>query len=393
MAANREFRLKRRGFLASLGAAAASSLLPNVSLAATSGDRRLVVILLRGGMDGVDLVQPYGDANLGVLRPDLALTPASGLIDLDGFFGLHPAASGLMSLWRAGHLSFAHAIASPYRGRSSHFEAQDVIETGNPIGSGSRTGWLNRALALIPRTASRAAVDITTSVELIMTGGNKTDVWATQSDFPLAQDEINSLQALFQTDPVFGKAGAGMSDLDPLPPIVNPQARMTGIADLAKLAGSLLAEDYRVASFSLAGWDTHQEQKRSFAEAVRLLTEAILHLQAGMGEAAWQQTAVVAITEFGRTLRLNSMGGTDHGTASAALLAGGAIAGGRVLADWPGLAEGQLFEGRDLAPTRDIRELLAALLFQQFEITAANLNAKVFPGLGFDPSSLFVKTN
>ncbi|MFC3968827.1 DUF1501 domain-containing protein [Rhizobium lemnae] len=393
MAAHTGFLLKRRGFLASIGALGASSVLPKVSLSATAGDRRLVVILLRGGMDGVDLVQPYGDPNFALLRPELALTPATGLTDLNGFFGLHPAASGLMPLWRAGHLSFAHAIASPYRGRVSHFDAQDVIETGNPVGSGSRTGWLNRALAVIPRTASRAAVDITTSVELIMTGGNKTDVWATQSDFPMAPDEIRSLQTLLQTDPVFDKAGAGMSGLDPLPQIVNSQARTAGVAELARLAGSLLAEDYRVASFSLAGWDTHRDQKRDFTESARLLSEAVLNLQAGMGEAAWQQTAVVAITEFGRTLRLNSTAGTDHGTASAALLAGGAIAGGRILCDWSGLAEGQLFDGRDLAPTRDIRELLAALLFQQFDITATNLNAKVFPGLGFEPSSLFIKMN
>lgn len=387
------FLLNRRGFLATLTASAASSALPHVSFGATAGDRRLVVILLRGGMDGLDLVQPYGDPNLTLLRPELALSPADGLVDLDGFYGLHPGASRLMPLWRAGQLAFAHALASPYRSRTSHFEAQDVLETGNPLATGSRSGWLNRALALIPRTASRAAVDMTTSTELIMTGGNKTDVWATQTDFSLARDEIHALQQLFETDALFAKAGVQMADMQPLPPIINPQAHGTGIGELARLTGSLLAEDYRIASFSLPGWDTHRDQKTDFAEATRLLTDAVLGLQQGMGEAAWQQTVVVAVTEFGRTLRLNASGGTEHGTASAALLAGGAVSGGRVMAAWPGLGEAQLLEGQDLAPTRDVRELLAAALFQQFEITPANINAKIFPGLGFDASTLFLRTN
>lgn len=390
---NSGFLLKRRGFLASLTAAAALVNLPRVSLGATAGDRRLVVLLLRGGMDGVDLVQPYGDPALVQLRPELALSPSQGLLDLDGFYGLHPAASALMPLWRAGQLGFAHAVASPYRARASHFDAQDIIETGNMATSGSRSGWLNRALALFPRSAARAAVDMTTSVELIMTGANKTDVWTTQSDFFLAPDEMHSLQRLFETDAMFAKAGAGFAGLEPSPQIINPQARATGIAELSRLTGSLLAEDYRVASFSLSGWDTHQDQKLELADATRLLSEAILGLQQGMGEAAWQQTVVVAVTEFGRALRLNATGGTEHGTASAAVLAGGAVAGGRVLADWPGLAEERLFEGQDLAATRDVRELLAAMLYQQFDITPANINAKVFPGLTFDPSTLFLRTN
>lgn len=390
---NSAFLLKRRGFLASLTAVAAASILPRVSLGASAGDRRLVVVVLRGGMDGVDLVQPYGDPALAQLRPELALSPSQGLLDLDGFYGLHPAAAALMPLWRAGQLGFAHAVASPYRARSSHFDAQDMIETGIAAASDSRTGWLNRALTLIPRTASRAAVDMTTSAELILTGANKTDVWRTQTDFSLALDEIYSLQRLFETDPVFAKAAGGFNEIEPSPQIINPQARVAGIGELSRLTGSLLAEDYRIASFSLSGWDTHRNQKLEFADAARLLGEALLGLQQGMGESAWQQTAVVAITEFGRALRLNATGGTEHGTASAAVLAGGAVAGGRVMAQWPGLAEDRLFEGQDLAPTRDVREVLAAMLFQQFEITPVNINAKVFPGLGFDPSTLFLRAN
>lgn len=397
MSDSRRFSLNRRGFLASTLSAAVVPLASRISFAATVGDSRFVTILLRGGMDGLDLVQPFGDPDFQKLRPDLALErqaigqtrPSGGLIDLDGFFGLHPAARSLMPLWQAKQINFIHAVATPYRG-GNHVEGQDVLETGGTDARNLRSGWLNRALAFIPRSASRKAADITTSIELIMAGANQSDVWTTQADFPLAQDEIAALTTLYANAPPFRDAMAQALTAEPALPLFDDTARASGVVELGRLTGGLLKEDYRIASFSLTGWDTHRNQRAGFGQQAAFLADAINGLKEGLGDAAWGNTAVLAMTEFGRAVRMNEQAGTDHGCASVALLAGGAVDGGKVIADWPGLAEGRLFEGRALAPTGDLREVMAATLMRQFDITPANLTAKVFPGLSFDASSRYL---
>lgn len=173
------FRLSRRGFLAGACCVAAAPILTPVSFAAMPGDNRFVTIILRGAMDGLDFVQPYGDPAYAALRPKLGLRPDTGLIDLDGFFGLNPAASALMPLWQAGELSFVHAVSTPYRDQRSHFDGQDMLETGGN-GKGERTGWLNRTLAVIPRSSDRKAIDINTSMELILSGPNEADLVVTE---------------------------------------------------------------------------------------------------------------------------------------------------------------------------------------------------------------------
>lgn len=383
--------LSRRGFLASAAGAAALPLASRISFAAAQGDNRFVAILLRGGMDGLDLVQPYGDGDFAKLRPELALTPDKGLLDLDGFYGLHPAAKDLMPLWQAKQLSFVHAVATPYRGGHSHIEAQDVLETGSSDIRTLRSGWLNRALALIPRTASRKAVDITTSVELIMAGANQSDIWTTQADFALASDEAQALLKLYEGDEPFHAAMGQALELDPALPLFDPAVRASGAVELGKLTGSLLKDDYRVASFSLTGWDTHSDQKNQFATQASLLAATINGLRDGMGDAAWATTVVMAMTEFGRSVQLNGQGGTEHGTGSVAVLAGGALQAAQVIADWPGLGEGQLLGGTDLAASSDLREVAAAMLYRQFDMTPANISGKVFPGLNFDPGSRYLR--
>lgn len=384
--------LSRRGFLASACCAAALPVLTPVSFAAMPGDNRFITIILRGAMDGLDLVQPYADPVFRSLRPTLALTAEDGLLDLDGFFGLHPAAAPLMPLWQAKELSFVHATSTPYRDERSHFDGQDILETGSTDDKALRTGWLNRALALIPRSASRKAIDINTSMELILSGPNEADVWSTQSDFALAADELRFLQRLYTGDAGFEKALAEAVQTDlAADGIYNGGKRGAAIADMAKLTGGLLRADYRVASFSLNGWDTHVNQKSQFRQMARDLSTAIIGLKESLGPQAWATTVVVAMTEFGRTARQNGTGGTDHGTGGVAILAGGGVAGGRVLGQWPGLSEDQLFENRDLMPTSDLRELAAAMLYRQFDITPTNLTAKVFPGLSFDKSSVYLR--
>lgn len=383
--------LSRRGFLAGACCAAAAPALTPVSFAAMPGDNRFVTIILRGAMDGLDLVQPYGDPAYAALRPRLGLTPATGLLDLDGFFGLNPAASALMPLWQAGELSFVHAVSTPYRSQRSHFDGQDILETGGSDKS-QRSGWLNRTLAVMPRSEARKAIDINSSMELILTGPNAADSWSSQSNFSLAEDEVAFLDRLYAGDPAFAKAmqEAKQTDMS-ADALYGEGKRGSGVADMARLAGGMLREQYRIASFSINGWDTHIGQQGQFAKAAGNLATAIATLKETLGEEAWKKTVVLTMTEFGRTARENGTKGTDHGTGGLALLAGGGIAGGKVLGQWPGLGDGKLLDNRDLMPTGDVREIAAAMLYRQFGIEPGDLTTKIFPGLSFDKGSVYLR--
>jgi uncharacterized protein (DUF1501 family) len=390
-----DMTLSRRGFLTGACCLAASPILTPVTFASMPGDNRFVTIVLRGAMDGLDLVQPYGDASFAGLRPGIALTPDKGLLDLDGFFGLHPAAANLLPLWKAKELAFVHAVSTPYRNQRSHFDGQDMLESGGEHVDEEKTGWLNRALAVIPRSTARKAIDVTTSTELILTGPSIVDVWASDSDFGIGADEMQFLKRLYAGDPVFAKAmdeatradRSARMGLDP----DAPPTQGAKITDIAALAGKMLLGDYRVASFSINGWDTHVAQAAQFKKAVDDLTGAIVTLKSTLGPEAWKTTIVLAMTEFGRTVRQNGTNGTDHGTGGCCVLAGGAINGGRVLGKWPGIADAALLDDRDLMPTADVREVAAAMLFRQFDVRADDLTAKIFPGLGFDKTSQFLK--
>lgn len=382
--------LSRRGFLAGACCAAASPVLTPVTFAAMPGDNRFVTIVLRGAMDGMDLVQPYGDRSLAALRPKLAMTPDTGLLDLDGFYGLNPAASALMPLWQARELSFVHAVSTPYRNQRSHFDGQDILETGGNDKT-QKTGWLNRALSVIPRSNARRALDVSSSMELILTGPNPADSWSSQTNLALADDEIAFLEQLYAGDPQFAKAMREAREADSSADSLYSDAkRGSGIADIARLAGGMLLKDYRVASFSINGWDTHVGQRTQFAKAAADLSTAIVTLKETMGADVWARTVVLAMTEFGRTARENGTNGTDHGTGGLAVLAGGGIPGGKVMGRWPGLGEEALLDQRDLMPTGDVREIAAAMLYRQFDISPSNLTGKVFPGLSFDAQSIYL---
>lgn len=377
--------LSRRTFLASACCAAASPLLTPLSVAAMPGDNRLVTIVLRGGLDGLHLVQPYGDPLFRQYRPDLALDPSQGLLDLDGQFGLHPEAADLYPLWKAGDLGFVHAVSTPYRDARSHFDGQDILETGGARPSDANTGWLNRALETIPHARSRRAIDITTSADLILSGPNPVEVWSAQSDLNIGADEITFFKHLYASDPAFAKAfGEAMGADADADSVFSEVPRRDNPAGIAKLAAGMLSGDYRIASFSIIGWDTHVGQANVFKRPLKGLVAAITTLKASLGPDIWSKTAIVAMTEFGRTVRQNGSKGTDHGTGGIAIVAGGAIRGGKVYGKWPGLKQDQLFEDRDLLPTGDVREIAAALLHSQFDISSSDLTSKIFPGLSLD---------
>lgn len=375
------FSLSRRAFLG-VTAAATLPLMPEPLFAAVPGDNRLVVILLRGGMDGLSLVQPLDDPQLATLRPNLVLSPADGLADLDGQFGLHPAAAPLMPLWQSRELAFVHAVATPYRSANpQHFEAQDMLEAGEARGSTLPTGWLNRALSSIPRTGARKAENLDGLQGLLLSGPNDSMVTSRPQIPPPGTDELAFLERLYGADAVYQAALRDMAAAQ------RTDDWMSGVMGLV---AERLNGEARIASLSLPGWDTHADQANLLPTPISQLSTALLALRATLSPAVWASTVVVAITEFGRSVAQNAGGGTDHGTASVALVAGGTLAGGRVLGSWPGLAPEQLHAGRDLMPTSDVRALAAALLHRQFDISLTNIGARVFPGLEIAQTSDFL---
>ena len=380
--------LSRRAFLIGCSAAA-SPLVTPVTFAQARGENRLVVIVLRGAMDGLDVVRPTGDPGFAALRPTLAANPGP---ELNALFSLHPAAEPLMPLWRAGELGFAHATATPYRQGRSHFVGQDALENGTDAPDGLPTpahdGWLNRALGLMPGAHAETGVSVGQQRLLLLEGAAPSDHWFPVDESPLSPQGLQLISALNEADPLFALPFAQAQRL------ADTADGMTGGVprgkDQYKQLGAYVAQRLlgasRIASFSLGGWDMHKDQARAMAGQLGNLSDAILALKEGLG-AAWGTTLVLGITEFGRTARENGTGGTDHGTGGLAILAGGALRGGQVFGRWPGLGDSDLFENRDLLPTTDVRLYPAWALRSLFGLEASDLENTVFPGLdlGKDP--------
>ena len=406
--------MDRRAFLtrsALIGCSlAASPLMTPLSLAATPGDNRLVVILLRGGMDGLDVVRPYGDPAYADLRGDAALGGDEGAIDLDGYFALHPALRDLMPLWRQGQLGFAHAVSTPYRDKRSHFDGQDLLEAGlsDTAQGAARDGWLNRVLQNIPQSDAQTAYAIGQDQLAVLSGAAPVQRWSPQSDLVLSPQAVELARLIMRDDPVFHAAftqALSISDSDgdrvaveasgtEMMSMVNANTTAPKGSSLeqrvAEFAGKRLRKESRIASFSINGWDTHQRQDAILPRALQRLSQAILTLQKTVRGPVWNKTTVVAVTEFGRTARINGSGGSDHGTGGLMVMAGGALRGGRVMGDWPGLDEAALYDRRDLMPTRDVRAVLGWLLHAKYGLEKSVLENAIFPGLdlGTDPRLL-----
>ena len=370
--------ISRRLLLAqSLGTAcclAASPLVTPVTFAAVPGDHRLVVIILRGALDGLDVFPVLDDPLLATLRPNLAAAAAP--LDLDGRFGMHPALAPLLPLWAAGQLAVAQAVATPYRDKRSHFDGQDLLETGMTAPLQARDGWLNRALAGMPGARAETALSVGRDRMLLLRGTEPVQAWAPGDTLRLQNDERGLLDRLYRDDPLFRSAAETAAALS----LIDRGVDATEGSDpVAGFAAERLRDEARIAAFSLGGWDTHNAQAKAIRAPLQRLARAIVTLHADLGP-VWDKTLVVAMTEFGRTVRENGNGGTDHGTGGAALLAGGVLNGGRVLGRWPGLAEGDLYENRDLMPTLDVRTYPAWALADLFGLDRAVVARDIFPG-------------
>ena len=394
---NRDKSLSRRRLLQGAGALgcslAASPFATTMTFAAIAGDARLVVIILRGAMDGLDVVQPRADKGFAVARPKLRAKAD----DLDGFFALNQGLKDLMPLWKKGELGFVHAVSTPYRDKRSHFDGQDMLEAGTASDvdlAAQRDGWLNRLLQVMPGATGETAFAIGRENMRILSGPAPVSNWAPNTNLALSQEARSLLLEAYHDDPAFADSALEAMDLaetmavetrgdEPSGSMARQMMRSGGgnsAKALAAFAADRLNHESRIAAFSLNGWDTHRNQKGALKQALGHLSEAIRTLRAGLG-ANWQKTAVLAMTEFGRTVRENGTGGTDHGTAGVMLLAGGAIRGGRVFGRWPGLAEAELYQRRDLMPTGDVRAVAAWAMRDLFSIERAQLEGAIFPKL------------
>ncbi len=376
--------ITRRSALLGLGAAFSLGR-ASMALAAAPTDSRFIVVLMRGALDGMAAVVPYGDPALTSLRPALippAVGTEGGMVDLGGFWGLHPAMPAAAALYRAGELLPVHAVAGHYRSRS-HFEAQDCMESGADHRMDS--GWLNRAVLQMAKPAGpEAALAVGMTTPLLMRGPATVAAWAPQSFAAPDADLYSRIAALNVRDAVTGPAiTEGMRDRGYATAALaggsDKPANAYAFPALAGMAARLLAAPNgpRVAALELGGWDTHADQMRRLHGPLGQLDQGLAALKAGLGD-VWARTAVLVITEFGRTAHVNGTGGTDHGTGTVAFVAGGRVAGGRVLANWPGLGAGNLLEGRDLQPTADLRSVAKGLLMAQLGLPAGAM-ASVFP--------------
>jgi uncharacterized protein (DUF1501 family) len=368
--------LTRRFFLAAGGVTAASLALPRIAFARANTAKRFVFIIQRGAADGLAIVAPTGDPAYRGIRGDFIPDLKSGA-KLDGMFTLHPALAETAKLYAAKQALFVHAVASPYRDRS-HFDGQNVLETGGSAAYRVKDGWMNRLLGLLPQDEAKALA-LSSTVPMALRGPHEVSSYAA-SALPGASDDLLArVGKLYESDQqLHGLWSAAMETRMTAGDLVGAGGQngaATGALAAKLLAGATGA---RIAMIETGGWDTHSGQRGRLNAQLRGLDQLVSSLKAGLGS-DWANTLVIVATEFGRTVAPNGTGGTDHGTASAAMLLGGAVAGGKVVADWPGLRASALYEGRDLKPTTDLDALIGTALAQHFALDSARTMTALFP--------------
>ncbi len=385
----------RRAILTGVGAAFGAAYLPLPASAAGARDPRVIVIILRGALDGLSAVPPIGDPDYASLHGALAFASSGARagLPLDGFFAAHPAMPVFARMFLEKHAAAVHAVATSYRDRS-HFDGQDVLESGYPAPGKTDSGWLNRAVAALPAGAVTRGLGIGTTAPLVIRGPAPVLGWAPQ-DLPSATDDLAArvLDLYAHRDPALAAALRSGLDTEKMATrdgmagdMKKPRGGMdqpAGMRQAASGAARLLAapDGPRVAALAFDGFDTHQNEGAAqglLATRLMGLDGAFEEFEKGLG-AGWKDTIIVAVTEFGRTARINGTNGTDHGTGTVAFLAGGAVAGGRVIADWPGLVQERLYQGRDLFPATDLRAILKGIFADQFGISRPVLAEKIFP--------------
>jgi uncharacterized protein (DUF1501 family) len=419
----------RRSFIGtSLFAGASTLMASRLALANAPTDSRFVFVMLRGALDGLSAVPPVGDPGYSGLRGQIALAKSGegAALPLEGPFGLHPALKFLHESYAAKELAVLHAVASPYRERS-HFDAQNVLESGNPRPHGSTSGWINRALSALPAGKARAAgVALGANVPLAMRGPAEVASWSPTKITALDEATLARISDLYARDPLLSQRLADALESDAIANEAQTAAdaesqdaamAMVGTqsdtvverdakekrnynaryAETARAAAGFLKRDDgpRVAMFDTTGWDTHANEggaQGPLALRLRGLDAAMAALKESLGP-VWRHTVVLVATEFGRTAAINGTRGTDHGTGAAAFLLGGAVAGGRVLADWPGLARASLLDSRDLKPTRDLRTVMKGVLRDHLGVPSTALDSQVFPdSAGVRPMNDLIRT-
>jgi uncharacterized protein (DUF1501 family) len=370
--------LSRRSFMAAGGAAGAFAALglPSMAFARANTDRRFVFIIQRGAADGLSIVAPTGDPNFASVRGDFAHDSDAGA-RVDSFFTLHPALAETAKIYSEKQALFVHAVASPYRDRS-HFDGQNVLETGGSAAYRLKDGWMNRVLGLVP-PADAKALALSSTVPMALRGSREVSSYAS-SQLPSPTDDLLArVGALYEADRQLHELWSAAMDTrmkagDAMQSGGGPKGAATG----ALAAKMLIGDGARIAMIETNGWDTHSGQRGRLKAQLRDLDQTLAALRAGLG-AEWANTLVIVATEFGRTVHPNGTGGTDHGQASVSMLLGGAVAGGKVIADWPGLTQSALYEGRDLKPTTDLDALIAGALAQHYGVEPSRVMPTLFP--------------
>lgn len=381
----------RRHLLLAGASFAAWGYLPKFARAADRRDPRLIVVILRGALDGLATVAPVGDPDYAGLHGAIALTTAgpNPALPLDSFFALHPAMPEFARMYRDKQAAVIHAVATPYRERS-HFDGQDVLESGFAGPGRVQSGWLNRAVEALPRGPRvTGALAVGPTVPLVLRGAAPTVGWAPVT-LPQADDDTATrlVDLYAHRDPALAAAlSQGLKlekvavgdDMKPKP----GGNQIAAMRQVARGAAKLIAADDgpRIAALAFDGWDTHANEGGAVGRLAQLLSGldgALAEFESGLGP-RWRDTVVVVATEFGRTAKINGTQGTDHGTGTVALLAGGAVRGGRVIADWPTLKMASLYQGRDLAPTTDLRAVFKGVLADHLGIGEHALGGAVFP--------------
>lgn len=384
--------ISRRDLIRNIGAGTIAAGLPGIGLAKADTDVRLALVILRGAVDGLALAAPYGEGRYRSLRGELAIdAPGSseGLLKLDGLFGLHPSMNNTYDLYEQGQALVVHAAATPYRERS-HFDGQDVLENGGADTGHARDGWLNRAIApLGGGLGNEVAIAMAQNTPLVLRGDVSVTSWA-PSQLPEADaGTLQRIETLYAHDEFFATRLQQALDSQR---IAGGMKGMVGrrrgndaqhTQSLMTAAGRFLTapDGPQIAVLEAGGWDTHANQGAatgSLANRLASLDQGLAALQKALGS-TWSETVVLVVTEFGRTVKVNGTRGTDHGTGTAALLLGGAVDGGRIVADWPGLGQSDLYESRDLEPTTDMRSIFKGVLLEHLGISEGHLEEVVFP--------------
>ena len=391
---------RRAALAAAAGFGLSLDLVARQAFAASEGAqglRKLIVVICRGGMDGLSVTPPVGDPDYQGLRRAIALGDKA--LKLDGTFALHPSLAAVHALAQAGEARIVPAVATPDRARS-HFEAQDALESGAAGVYGTSSGWLNRAVSSLSVQRKVEAISVGPTAPLILRGPASVSSWSPGKGVDASARLPTLLQDLYKDDPVLGPAlarglatetmaEAAMGSLGDIASMAamspaNAQGLVRQGAEAARRLGSTVAGFMRepggpqIAVVSLDGFDTHANQVGQLAPRLTYLDAVLDGLRGGLG-ATWKDSVVLVTTEFGRTARVNGTGGTDHGTASTALVLGGALKPGGIIGDWPTLKSSALFEARDLTPTLDMRGLFKGVLADHMGLDRRALDTTVFP--------------